>query len=442
MARSKSPCIVFIDEIDAVGGRRDDIMNRTKMSLNQLLVEMDGFSPSDNVVVIAATNLADVLDPALVRPGRFDRKVMIELPDRKARKSILEHYLKKKGSADINTDVLARSTPGFSGADLENMVNWAAIEAAKRKMMNISMKLLEESLLNVAMGRERKSLVLTEETKQLCAYHEAGHALVALHTDGAHMIRKATLIPRGGALGMVNFLPKDDSPLITMKELMARMDTAMGGRVAEELIYGGNNVTQGASSDFEQATSIAKNMVMKLGMSPKIGPVKLDSDHMSPDMAHMVELEVQRILRESYARAQKILASNQDKLHTLAHGLLRYETLSLEEIERVLKGEELPDKDAEKLQEIEARKQLEDERVRARKAAKAKADELLEQARETLEKLPQGGAKPATTAISGSKPTASKSNDDETLAAAESAADAARGANADAAASKVSVATK
>jgi ATP-dependent metalloprotease len=411
LARQKAPCIIFIDEIDAVGGKRDDSFNRaSKQSLNQLLVEMDGFTPSDNVIVIAATNLENTLDPALIRPGRFDRKVVIALPDKNDRKGILDYYLtKKKSSSDVDTEVLARSTPGFSGADLETMVNWAAIEAAKRKAQTISMRLLEESLLSVAMGRERKSLILNDETKQLCAFHEAGHALVALHTDGAHLIRKATLVPRGGALGMVNFLP-NDSPLVTQKELLARMDTAMGGRVAEELIYGTNNITQGASSDFSQATSIAKNMVMGLGMSKAVGPFKLDEKRISDHMQHVVELEVQKILNESYARAQRVLSTHKDELHTLANALLKYETLSLEEIQRVLKGEELHYKAAEKAQELEAQRKIEEERIAsARKRAEVKT-ELLRKAGQgegvSPEKLPEG-VKPAI--MDGSSTQAAKS---------------------------------
>jgi ATP-dependent metalloprotease FtsH len=361
-ARERSPCIIFIDEIDALGSRREDITNRNKMSLNQLLVELDGFSPSSGVVIIGATNMAEILDPALVRPGRFDRKVVVELPDVKGRRDILDHYLESKRGDDVNTETLASATPGFSGADIENMVNWAAIEATKRHEKKIRMRLLEDALLNVAMGRERKSLLLSDHVKRLCAYHEAGHAIVALHTAGASAIRKATLIPRGHALGMVNFLPKDDS-LVTKKELQAQMDVAMGGRVAEELFYGPNEVTQGAGSDFKQATSIAKQMVTKLGMSEKVGPIHLgerDLKQLSPDMHNLVENEIRRLLDESYSRSRQVLTDKKEQVNRLAAALLKYETLSLEEINLVIQGHDLK----HKLEEMTREKAIEEQRRR------------------------------------------------------------------------------
>jgi ATP-dependent metalloprotease len=390
-ARQRAPCIIFIDELDAVGGRRDDAYNRTKMTLNQLLVEMDGFTPSDGVILIGATNFAESLDPALVRAGRFDRKVAIELPDKRARRDILKLYLKERLSKDVNLETLASSTPGFSGADLENMVNWAAIEATKRRLTSISMHLLEEALLNVAMGRERKSLIMDEKTKRLCAYHEAGHALVALHTDGAFKIRKATLTPRGQALGMVSFLPDDAALLTTRRQLVARMDTAMGGRAAEELIFGNDEITQGASNDIDQATQIAKNMVTKLGMSPKVGPVYIkeqEKKFMSPETNHTIEAEVRGLLTQSYARASSVLRDNKDQLHKLAEALLKYETLSVDEIERVLRGELLIEKDFEMQQERERIRLQNEQDTAAQSAVETMKKEVLNRARENAQ-LPQ-----------------------------------------------------
>lgn len=389
-AKKRAPCIIFIDELDAVGGRRDDAYNRSKMTLNQLLVEMDGFTPSDGVILIGATNFAESLDPALVRAGRFDRKVMVELPDKRARKDILKLYSKDRFSQDVNYDVLAGSTPGFSGADLENMVNWAAIEASKRRLTTISMHLLEEALLNVAMGRERKSLIMDDHTKRLCAYHEAGHALVALHTNGAFRIRKATLTPRGQALGMVSFLPDDNALLTTRRQLIARMDTAMGGRAAEELIFGNDDITQGASNDIDQATQIAKNMVTKLGMSSKVGPVYIKDQEkklMSPETNHAIESEVRTLLEESYARAATVLRENQSQLHKLAQALLKYETLNVDEIERVIRGDPLIEKEFEMKAERE-RARVAREVEDAAKSASSATREALNRARANAQ-LPQ-----------------------------------------------------
>lgn len=379
LAKKNAPCIVFIDEIDAVGTRRDDMNNHHRMSINQLLVEMDGFAPNDGIVVIGATNLSEVLDPALIRPGRFDRKVSMELPDPKARKEILDHYLKgKKLTEDVATGVLARASAGFSGADLETMVNWAAIISSKKKTATISMKMLEEALFNVAMGRERRSLALNDFTRKLCAYHESGHALVSLHTPGSMDIRRATLVPRGDALGMVNYLTKEDSPLTTQTELLARMDTAMGGRAAEELIYGPAQITQGAGSDFEQATNVATAMVTQLGMSPRLGPVHLSTDRnarISPETLTIVEEETRRLLNESYARAFHVLKTHEKELHLLANALLKYESLTVEEIKRAIKGDPLEEKVLELEQSRKLDKELEEEAVIARQKRKDEAAE-------------------------------------------------------------------
>ncbi|XP_049851054.1 uncharacterized protein LOC126324750 [Schistocerca gregaria] len=351
-AKLIAPCIIFIDEIDAIGGRREDFTSHQKMSLNQLLVEMDGFNAYSGIVVIGATNIPETLDQALIRPGRFDRKIVVELPDPKARKELLDHYLmRKRVDPDVRTDILSRAIAGFSGADIENMVNWAAIKAAKANGM-VTMRRLEEAMLNVAMGRERKSLFLDQDTRRLCSYHESGHALVALKTEGAREIRRATLIPRGEALGMVNFLTKDGSPLTTQQELMAYMDTCMGGRAAEELIYGPQKVTQGAGSDFEQATRIAKSMVMHMGMSPMLGPVHFSEDPKSPisnETMHIIEKEVGRLLQESMERAKNTLKQNMTELHRLADALMVYETLDSDEIYTILRGDPLVGREMEAL---------------------------------------------------------------------------------------------
>lgn len=378
LAKKHAPCIVFIDEIDAVGSKRDDEHNHHRMSINQLLVEMDGFNPNQGIVVIGATNLAEMLDAALVRPGRFDRKVMMELPDPRARKDILDHYLKNKTLAsDVATAVLARACSGFSGADLETMVNWASIIGSKKKSPVITMKMLEEALFNVAMGRERKSLVLNDFTRKLCAYHEGGHALVSLKTPGSLDIRRATLVPRGQALGMVNYLTKEDSPLTTRQELLARMDTAMGGRAAEHLIYGEEQITQGAGSDFEQATRVAEAMVTQLGMSPRIGPTSINSKRVSTETMHIIEQETQRLCRESYDRAYNILQANERELHLLAAALLKYESLTVDEIKRVIEGDTLEEKQIE----LELSRSLDQKLAEEAAAARAKRREEVQKKR-------------------------------------------------------------
>lgn len=344
-AKEHAPCIVFIDEIDAVGGKRDENMNRTHMTLNQLLVEMDGFVGSEKIIVMAATNFEESLDPALVRSGRFDRKVYTDLPNSRERKQLLDFYLKGKPTSFVNTGSLSLAIPGFSGSDIQTMVNWAHMQAVKEDN-KIKMGHLEDAIMNVSMGRERKSLQMSEFTKRLCAYHEGGHALVSLHTPGSLEIGRATLIPRGGALGMVNYLDKDD-PLRSYQELLASMDTAMGGRVAEEIIFGKENITQGASSDFQKATQIATSMVTKLGMS-SLGPIYIsDKGRLSPETQRSIDLEIQRLLSESYERSKRLLKENEKQLHMLANALIKYEVLTLEEIKTVLLGQSLTERDRE-----------------------------------------------------------------------------------------------
>jgi ATP-dependent metalloprotease len=380
-ARKKAPCIVFIDEIDAVGGSRDNTVSKAmNMTLNQLLVELDGFSSRDGVILIGATNMPSHLDPALVRPGRFDRKVHLGLPGQNERKEIVDYYLSKHVlSEDVDPFAIARATAGFSGADLENMVNWAAIEAIKEDRTNVDTELLDRALLNVAMGREKKSMVISPKVRRIIAYHEGGHALVALHSKGAHEIRSATLIPRGEALGMVGYLPSDEH-LTTREELLCEMRTAMGGRAAEELIFGSDQVTTGASSDFQKATRVAQAMVTRYGMSDKVGHLHVASDDDGPRHrqggssgavadSKLVADEVKVLVESAYAQAKSLLQEHEVELHRLADALLTHETLSKEEIARVIRGDMLVERGQREMRE----RALRAERKRVREAAEAKS---------------------------------------------------------------------
>jgi ATP-dependent metalloprotease len=347
-AKTHAPCVVFIDEIDVVGAKRGgNEASHLRMSINQLLIELDGFDVNHGVVVIGATNLPEVLDPALIRPGRFDRNISLELPNVQTRKEMLDCNLKgKKLDDDVSTSVLSRASLGFSGADLASVVNWASLMSFKRKNDSISMAVLEEAMLNVSMGMEKKSLVLDEKTKRLCAYHESGHALVSLKTPGAMEIQRATLVPRGGALALVSYLEKENSTMSTKQELLAQMDTAMGGRAAEELIFGDLQVTQGAESDIKKATKIATTMISRYGMSKTIGPVyfPLNDESVGESMKASVHQESAKMVKESYDRAYCILRKNQTQLQLLAEALLKYESLNADEIRRVVDGDVLLDK--------------------------------------------------------------------------------------------------
>ena len=341
-AKKTQPCLIFIDEIDAIGtARSPKDPSNAKMTLNQLLVEMDGFLENRGIIVIAATNFSETLDPALVRPGRFDRHITVPLPDVRGREEILKHYLSKSAvAADVSANTLARSTPGMSGADLANLVNTAAIRAAQLGSEHISMASLDFAKDKILMGPEQKSKVMSQESIALTAFHESGHALVAIYTDGADPVYKATVMPRGRALGMVVQLPDQDQDSWTKKQMLARMDVCMGGRVAEEMIFGDDDVTSGASSDLQQATKIAHRMVTQFGMSDKVGKVFV-GDETSGATKGTIDAEVRRLTDESYARARALLAKHKDDLHTLAKHLIRYETLSGEEINTVLKGGKL-----------------------------------------------------------------------------------------------------
>ena len=357
-AKKSAPCIVFIDEIDAVGRHRGAGLgngnDEREQTLNQLLVEMDGFEANEGIIIIAATNRPDVLDPALLRPGRFDRQVIVPRPDIDGREQILGVHMKKVPLApDVDPRVIARGTPGFSGADLANLVNEAALLAARRGKRLVAMKEFEEAKDKVMMGTERKSMVMTEDEKRMTAYHEAGHAIVALHEPASDPIHKATIIPRGRALGMVMRLPERDNYSYHRDKMYANLAVSMGGRVAEELIFGYDKVSSGASSDISYATSLARDMVTRWGMSDTLGPLQYaDADEevflgysvnrqrqMSDETARAIDKEIRRIVDEGYDRARHLLQENREELETLAKALLEFETLSGDEIKQLLAGE-------------------------------------------------------------------------------------------------------
>ncbi|KAJ6340583.1 hypothetical protein OIU77_008361 [Salix suchowensis] len=335
-AKKKAPCIIFIDEIDAVGSTRKQWEGHTKKTLHQLLVEMDGFEQNEGIILMAATNLPDILDPALTRPGRFDRHIVVTNPDVKGRQEILELYLEDKPMADdVDVKTIARGTPGFNGADLANLVNIAAIKAAVEGAEKLTAAQLEFAKDRILMGTERKTMFISEESKKLTAYHESGHAIVAFNTEGAHPIHKATIMPRGSALGMVTQLPSSDETSISKKQLLARLDVCMGGRVAEELIFGQDHVTTGASSDLHTATELAQYMVSNCGMSDAIGPMHIN-ERPSSELQSRVDAEVMKLLREAYDRVKALLKKHEKALHVLANALLEYETLNAEEMKRIL----------------------------------------------------------------------------------------------------------
>eukprot|EP00850_Spirogloea_muscicola_P005590 SM000026S08839 [mRNA] locus=s26:28831:31716:+ [translate_table: standard] len=341
-AKKRSPCIIFMDEIDAIGGSRNPKDQQyMKMTLNQLLVELDGFKQNEGIIVIAATNFPESLDKALVRPGRFDRHVVVPNPDVEGRRQILEvHMAKVKKAEQVDLSIIARGTPGFSGADLANLVNVAALKAAMDGLKEVGMEELEFAKDKIMMGAERRSAVISEESRKLTAYHEGGHALVALHTAGALPVHKATIVPRGMALGMVSQLPDKDETSVSRKQMLARLAVCMGGRVSEELIFGEAEVTSGASSDIVQATRLAREMVTKYGMSKEVGVVahnyEDDGKSMSTKTRLLIEKEVHDLLQTAYEDARQILVSNQQELHALAKALLDRETLSGQQIKTLL----------------------------------------------------------------------------------------------------------
>ncbi len=357
-AKKNAPCIVFIDEIDAVGRHRGAGLgngnDEREQTLNQLLVEMDGFEANEGIIIVAATNRPDVLDPALLRPGRFDRQVVVSRPDIEGREKILEVHTKKLPLApDVDLRTLARGTPGFSGADLANLANEAALLAARKGKRLVAMLEFEEAKDKVMMGAERRSMVMTEDEKKATAYHEAGHALVSLHVPHCDPLHKVTIIPRGRALGVTWNLPERDRFSMNMKQMKARLALAFGGRIAEQLIYGKDELNTGASNDIQQATDMARSMVMEYGMSEKLGWLRYRdnqdevflghsvarSQNMSEETARLIDQEIRVFVEEGEATARAVLTENLDQLHKLAEALLEFETLSGEESKRAIAGE-------------------------------------------------------------------------------------------------------
>uniref|UniRef100_A0A667Z496 ATP-dependent zinc metalloprotease YME1L1 n=1 Tax=Myripristis murdjan TaxID=586833 RepID=A0A667Z496_9TELE len=344
-AKANAPCVIFIDELDSVGGKRIEspMHPYSRQTINQLLAEMDGFKPNEGVIVIGATNFAEALDNALVRPGRFDMQVTVPRPDVKGRTEILNWYLSKiKVDPDVDAEIIARGTVGFSGAELENLVNQAALKAAVDEKEMVTMKELEFAKDKILMGPERRSVEIDKKNKTITAYHESGHAIVAYYTKDAMPINKATIMPRGPTLGHVSMLPENDRWSETRAQLLAQMDVSMGGRVAEELIFGDDNITTGASSDFDGATKIAKMMVTRFGMSDKLGVMTYtDLSKQSPETQAAIEQEVRALLKDSYERAKNILKTYSKEHKKLADALLTYETLDAKEIQMVLEGKSL-----------------------------------------------------------------------------------------------------
>ena len=365
--KKNAPCIIFVDEIDAVGRHRGAGLgggnDEREQTLNQLLVEMDGFETNEGVILIAATNRPDVLDPALLRPGRFDRQVVVPNPDIVGREKILKVHMKKVPLAsDVDARTIARGTPGFSGADLANIVNEAALLAARKNKKNVSMIEFEEAKDKVMMGSERRSMVMTEDEKEKTAYHEAGHALVMLNAKGHEPLHKVTIIPRGRALGVTMWLPERDKLAHTYNELNAQLASLFGGRIAEELIYGKDNITTGAGNDIQQATNLAKRMVKEFGFSDKLGPLRYESNqeevflghsvsqqtNISDETARIIDSEVKALVKKGEATAKKIINAKLKDLHIIAKGLLEYETLTASEIKDLLKGKKIVKEDESK----------------------------------------------------------------------------------------------
>ncbi len=356
-AKKHAPCIIFIDEIDAVGRQRGAGLggghDEREQTLNQLLVEMDGFEGSEGVIVIAATNRPDVLDPALLRPGRFDRQVVVPLPDVRGREQILKvHMSKVPLTRDVNPFILARGTPGFSGADLANLVNEAALFAARGNKREVDMEDFERAKDKIMMGAERRSMVMNEDDKRLTAYHESGHAIVGLRTAEHDPVHKVTIIPRGRALGVTMFLPEEDRTSYSRQRLNSMIASLFGGRLAEELIFGKEKVTTGAQNDIERATQIARNMVTKWGLSERMGPLSYNEDdgevflghsmgkqkQVSDETAFAIDKEVREIIEYNYDAARKIILENMDKLHTMAEALMKYETIDKSQIDDIMSG--------------------------------------------------------------------------------------------------------
>jgi cell division protease FtsH len=373
-AKKQAPCIIFIDELDAVGRHRGAGLggghDEREQTLNQMLVEMDGFEGSEGVIVIAATNRPDVLDPALLRPGRFDRQVVVPLPDIRGRELILKVHMRKVPlDEDVKPSILARGTPGFSGADLANLVNEAALFAARANQRVVDMKQFEKAKDKIMMGTERRSMVMSEEEKLNTAYHEAGHAIIGYLMPEHDPVYKVTIIPRGRALGVTMYLPEEDRYSTSKQRLESHISTLFGGRIAEEMINGPDGVTTGASNDIEHATEIARNMVTKWGLSDRLGPLTYSEEdgevflgrsvtqhkQVSDETAHKIDEEVTKIIDLNYKRADRILKENVDKLHAMAKALIRYETIDNEQVKDIMEGREpRPPKDWDDMTDSES----------------------------------------------------------------------------------------
>ncbi len=358
-AKKQAPCIIFIDELDAVGRQRGAGLggghDEREQTLNQMLVEMDGFEGSEGIIVIAATNRPDVLDPALLRPGRFDRQVVVPLPDVRGREQILKVHMRKVPTDDdVRPEIIARGTPGFSGADLQNLVNEAALFAARANKEVVDQTDFEQAKDKIMMGSERKSMVMKEDEKKLTAYHEAGHAIVGLLTPEHDPVHKVTIIPRGRALGVTMFLPEEDRYSYTKQRLDSMIASLFGGRIAEELIFGNDRVTTGAQNDIQRATEIARNMVTKWGLSARLGPLAYGEEDgevflgrsmaqqkdVSDETQHAIDEEVRAVIDNNYTAAEKILQENLEKLHLMADALMKYETIDRDQIDDVMQGNE------------------------------------------------------------------------------------------------------
>jgi cell division protease FtsH len=358
-AKKQAPCIIFIDELDAVGRHRGAGLggghDEREQTLNQMLVEMDGFEGNEGIIVIAATNRPDVLDPALLRPGRFDRQVVVPLPDIRGRELILKVHMRKVPlDDDVKPGLIARGTPGFSGADLANLVNEAALFAARANLRVVNMEQFEKAKDKIMMGAERRSMVMSEKEKLNTAYHEAGHAIIGFLVPEHDPVYKVTIIPRGRALGVTMYLPEEDRYSMSKQRLESSISSLFGGRIAEEMILGSAGVTTGASNDIERATEIARNMVTKWGLSERLGPLTYSEDdgevflgrsvtqhkHVSDDTAHAIDEEVRKIIDANYARSEELLKENIDKLHAMAQALVKYETIGDAQIRDIMDGRE------------------------------------------------------------------------------------------------------
>ena len=358
-AKKHAPCIIFIDEIDAVGRHRGAGLggghDEREQTLNQLLVEMDGFEGNEGIIVIAATNRPDVLDPALLRPGRFDRQVVVPLPDIRGREQILKVHMRKIPlDRDVEPSVIARGTPGFSGADLANLVNEAALFAARANRRTVDMEQFEKAKDKIMMGSERRSMVMSDDEKRLTAYHEAGHAIVGLLVPSHDPVYKVTIIPRGRALGVTMFLPEEDRYSYSKERLESQISSLFGGRIAEELIFGPESVTTGASNDIQRATELARNMVTRWGLSEKLGPLTYSEEEGEVFLGHsvtkhktvsdqtqdLIDEEVRSIVERNYQRSTRILKANEKRLHVMADALIRYETIDVEQIKDIMEGRE------------------------------------------------------------------------------------------------------